>query len=66
MQYIDVPFGSGGLQQLAAGEIDIGVPFAPSVTAAADAGDRLLILRDRLPAARPSLGQTPFQLLPGG
>jgi NitT/TauT family transport system substrate-binding protein len=44
VQYIDVPTGSGGLLTLAAGEIDMGLPFAASVTAAADADDQLVIL----------------------
>ena len=44
VQYIDVPTSSGGVPKLAAGEIDIGLPFASSVTAAADASDQLVVL----------------------
>jgi len=47
VQYIDSPAadaGDAGLQQLAAGETDIGMPFAADVTTAADAGDPLVIL----------------------
>jgi NitT/TauT family transport system substrate-binding protein len=45
VQYIDVPISSGrGLQQLAAGEIDISLHHTTSLTVAADAGDELVIL----------------------
>ena len=44
VQYIDVPLASGGVPQLAAGEIDISLNFAPDFTVAADAGDQLVIL----------------------
>jgi len=44
VQYIDVPSFSNGFQLMAAGEIDIGLPFASSVTVAADAGDQLVVL----------------------
>jgi NitT/TauT family transport system substrate-binding protein len=44
VQYVDVPLASGGVEQLAAGEIDIGLNFAWSFAAAADAGDQLVIL----------------------
>ncbi len=45
VRYIELP--RGGPEQsepLAAGEIDIGIPYASSVTIAADAGDQLVIL----------------------
>jgi len=44
VQYIDVPYFTNGFQQMAAGEIDIGLPFASSVTVAAEAGDQLVVL----------------------
>jgi NitT/TauT family transport system substrate-binding protein len=44
VQYIDVLATYGGIEQLAAGEMDIGLPLASSLTAAADAGDQLVIL----------------------
>jgi len=48
VQYIDVPPGSGtsggGFQQIAAGEVDITLHMASSVTVAADADDRLVVL----------------------
>jgi NitT/TauT family transport system substrate-binding protein len=45
VQYIDVPISSGrGLQELAAGEIDIGLFFAQQLTVAADAGEPLVAL----------------------
>ena len=43
VQYVNSP-NAGGVQQLVAGEIDIGMPGADRVTAAADAGDPLVIL----------------------
>ncbi len=43
-QYIDVQQFSDGLQQLAAGEIDIGLAFTSSVAVAADRGNPLVIL----------------------
>ena len=47
VQYIDshgAPGSDATLQLIAAGEIDIGMPFPPDVTAAADRGDALVVL----------------------
>jgi len=48
VQYIDVPPGSGstagGFQQITAGEVDITLQIASSLTAAADADERLVVL----------------------
>jgi NitT/TauT family transport system substrate-binding protein len=44
VQYVDLPDEPSDTQRLAAGEIDIGVPYASSVTVAADRGDPLVIL----------------------
>ena len=44
VQYIDTPGGDATLQQIASGEIDIGMPFASDVVVAADAGDPLVVL----------------------
>ncbi len=43
VQYVNSP-DAGGVQQLVAGEIDIGMPFAARVTVAADAADPIVIL----------------------
>ena len=44
VQYIDVPLGSGGLQQLAAGEIDISVLLTAPLMVALDSGDQRVAL----------------------
>ena len=44
VQYIDVPIANDGVEEIAAGEIDIGIPFAPALTVAADAGSQLVVL----------------------
>ncbi|MEX2247269.1 MAG: ABC transporter substrate-binding protein [Dehalococcoidia bacterium] len=44
VQYIAVPVEISDIRHLAAGEIDIGVPDAASVTVAADRGDPLVVL----------------------
>jgi len=44
VQYIDVPPQSQAFQRLAAGEIDIGLIYAPSLIAATDPGNRLVAL----------------------
>jgi NitT/TauT family transport system substrate-binding protein len=44
VQYIDLLPGIDRIEQIAAGEIDIGLPFASSVMAAADAGDHVVAL----------------------
>ncbi len=44
VQYIDYPVRSDAVEEIAAGAIDIGIPFASSVTVAADAGAPLVVL----------------------
>ncbi len=44
VQHIDLPRPTNIEEQLAANNIDIGIPIASSVTVAADAGDQLVIL----------------------
>jgi NitT/TauT family transport system substrate-binding protein len=44
VQYIEVPIRNDGVEELAAGEIDMGIPFAPALTVAADRGDPIVVL----------------------
>ncbi len=63
VQYIDRPPGVRAVQQLAAGEIDIGLYFASSLTAAADAGDPLVLLAGVHPTCYELFGNDRVQSL---